>query len=218
MMTTHQLKAARALLDWTQQDLAKASGMHLNVINNIERGISNPRQSTLEKLKRALEENGVAFIGTRGVELKREAITVTKLEGEHAASTLVEDILKLMPDADGEVLILMADIRNFDGHAPEAGKRYQAEKAARGFKERLMTRAMPGFYPRGDTEYKVLDQSYLGPVDKVIYGDRVALIVWDAQEITILKGANCAETERRAFNALWTLGHEPVRALKGSDQ
>lgn len=217
MMTTLQLKAARALLDWTQQDLAKAAGVHLNVINNIERATTNPRQQTLEKLRRALEENGVAFIGTRGVELKREAVTVLKWEGEKFLATLVDDILRHVRGASDEVLTTMADIRNFDAHDAESGRRYVDEKTARGFRERLITRAMPGFYPRHSEQYRVLEGGSLGPVDTIVYGDRTAFIFWEQQETVVMKGAAMAETQRRIFENLWSQGHQPVRTARAAE-
>ncbi|MBU6235705.1 MAG: helix-turn-helix domain-containing protein [Alphaproteobacteria bacterium] len=217
MMTTHQLKAARALLDWTQQDLAKSAGMHLNVINNIERGITNPRQQTIERLKKTLEDNGIQFIGSRGVELVKQAVSVTKLEGESFLKALTSDILGVAKGKGDEVLSILADMRNFDTHDPIGNKKYYEEKAARGFKERLITRAMPGFYPRHSESYRVVDASFLGPVDTVIYADRTARIFWSQQEVLVLKSADLAQTERRTFEALWASGAEPVRAVRAAE-
>ena len=73
-------------------DLAKASGMHLNVINNIERGTTNPRQGTLEKLQKALEAQGIVLIASRGVELKRDTLAFIRHEGPQFISALISEI------------------------------------------------------------------------------------------------------------------------------
>ncbi|BAE50540.1 helix-turn-helix transcriptional regulator [Paramagnetospirillum magneticum] len=52
-----------------QADLAKAAGISLATLNNIERGVSDPKASTLAAIQRALEAAGVEFI-ERGVRLK----------------------------------------------------------------------------------------------------------------------------------------------------
>jgi DNA-binding XRE family transcriptional regulator len=78
MITTGQIRAARALIGWTQVDLAKASGVSEISIKNIERGATDPRASTLEAFQRAFEKAGVVFLepgdirdGGEGVRLKK---------------------------------------------------------------------------------------------------------------------------------------------------
>lgn len=58
-------RAARALIGWTQGQLAGAAGLSLAVVNNVERNVTDPRRSTLEAIQRALEGAGVEFIGER---------------------------------------------------------------------------------------------------------------------------------------------------------
>jgi predicted transcriptional regulator len=71
MMTVRQLKAARALLDWSQTDLARESGVSLPTIGRIEMvdGELGGRPETAEKLIKALERAGIEFIGDVGVKL-----------------------------------------------------------------------------------------------------------------------------------------------------
>ncbi len=216
MITTFQIKAARALLDWTQADLARASGMHLNVINNIERGTTNPRQGTLEKLQAALEAQGIALIASRGVELRRDTVTVTKHEGDNFLRALTTDMLACLHAGD-EVLSTLADIRNFSAHDADAGKDWQAQKDRGGFNERLITRDMPGFYPRHSEHYRVVSPDALGPVDTIVYADRVAHIFWTARETVILKNQDLSTTQRRIFETLWQSGHEPVRPVRAAE-
>ncbi|RTL65975.1 MAG: helix-turn-helix domain-containing protein [Hyphomicrobiales bacterium] len=62
MLTPEQLRAARAMLSWTRQDLAKRSGVFVNTIKRFEVGESDPKLSTLYSLKRAVEAAGIEFI------------------------------------------------------------------------------------------------------------------------------------------------------------
>lgn len=66
MLTPAQIRAARALLNWSQADLAAASGVALQSIKNIETGKTDPRLSTATALCRALEAAGVEFIAENG--------------------------------------------------------------------------------------------------------------------------------------------------------
>lgn len=62
MFTPDQLRAARALLSWSQDDLASAAGVAVMMIKNYERRLSDPRLSSMTKLKATLETAGIEFI------------------------------------------------------------------------------------------------------------------------------------------------------------
>ena len=73
-----QIRAARALLAWSQRDLAARSGVPLRTLARIEAGeVATPRGTTMNRLSAALREGGVEFIpangGGPGVRLTREA-------------------------------------------------------------------------------------------------------------------------------------------------
>jgi transcriptional regulator with XRE-family HTH domain len=76
MMTPAQCRAARALLDWSQQQLAEAARIGNATIRNFESGRSSPQNATLDVLRRAFEGAGVIFIEENGqgpgVRLRKE--------------------------------------------------------------------------------------------------------------------------------------------------
>ena len=63
------MRAARALLGWTQVQLAEAAGIGEISVKNIEREKSDARTSTLQKIQRAFEKAGVQFIPDRSSSL-----------------------------------------------------------------------------------------------------------------------------------------------------
>jgi transcriptional regulator with XRE-family HTH domain len=66
MITPAQCRAARGLLDWTQQMLADRAGVGIVTVRQVEAGMSEPRKATLEVIRRALEAGGVEFIEENG--------------------------------------------------------------------------------------------------------------------------------------------------------
>ena len=66
MMTPAQCRAARALLDWSQQQLAEAAKVGIVTVRQFEAGAAKPRNSTLDVLCRALESAGVIFVDENG--------------------------------------------------------------------------------------------------------------------------------------------------------
>src|SRR4051794_20320666 len=75
MITSAQSRAARGLLGWSQQALADRAGVGIMTIHQLEKDGSQPRRSTLDVVRRALEAAGVEFIdengGGAGVRLRR---------------------------------------------------------------------------------------------------------------------------------------------------
>ena len=76
MIASNQIRAARALLRWTADDLAKASNIGIATIRRFElqEGVPSGQVRILDSLKSTLEAAGVEFIGAPddgpGVRLK----------------------------------------------------------------------------------------------------------------------------------------------------
>ena len=64
MLDPAQIRAARALLWWTQEDLAKASGVGTATIQRMEKSkhVISGYVSTLVRLQEAFEKAGILFI------------------------------------------------------------------------------------------------------------------------------------------------------------
>jgi transcriptional regulator with XRE-family HTH domain len=78
VVTTRQIKAARALLGWSQADLAEKSGVSEPTVARLESldGELGGRELTVQKLRAAIEGAGAAFIesngGGPGVRLRKQ--------------------------------------------------------------------------------------------------------------------------------------------------
>jgi transcriptional regulator with XRE-family HTH domain len=66
MITASQCRAARALIGWSQQELASQAGVGIMTVHQLEKDGSQPRRATLEVVERALESAGVEFIEENG--------------------------------------------------------------------------------------------------------------------------------------------------------
>jgi predicted transcriptional regulator len=77
LVTIRQIKAARALLDWSQSDLARHSSVSEPTIARLESGDGElgGRVDTVTKIKLAIEKAGIEFLdengGGPGVRLRR---------------------------------------------------------------------------------------------------------------------------------------------------
>src|SRR5277367_6221725 len=60
--TPSQSRAARALLAWSQQDLAKKAGVAASTIADFERGQRTPVPNNAEAIRSALTGAGITFL------------------------------------------------------------------------------------------------------------------------------------------------------------
>jgi len=64
MITSEQIRMAKAALNWSNTDLSEATGLHKNTLNNAERGKATP--ATLALIQLTLEKY-VAFVDPNGL-------------------------------------------------------------------------------------------------------------------------------------------------------
>lgn len=66
MLTPAQSRAARALINWSQPQLAEASGTGVSTIRDFETGKRTPITNNLAAIRTALESAGVIFVEENG--------------------------------------------------------------------------------------------------------------------------------------------------------
>jgi transcriptional regulator with XRE-family HTH domain len=61
-MTREQCRAARAWLEWSQDQLAKAATVGVSTVRDYEAGRREPTRNNLTAIQAALENGGISFI------------------------------------------------------------------------------------------------------------------------------------------------------------
>lgn len=77
MITAEQMRMGRALLEWSQDDLAKSAGCAPSTIRRLEKGVGVPQAAviTLERIRKALSDGGALFVeadGEGGIGVRRK--------------------------------------------------------------------------------------------------------------------------------------------------
>ena len=89
-ITTAQIRGARGILNWSQQDLAQRTGISATSIGSIENGQTTPRESTLSTIRKTLETAGIEFIGLEGVRVQTNYVQT--LKGAEGFSAFLDDV------------------------------------------------------------------------------------------------------------------------------
>ena len=203
-----QIKAARALLGWSQADLAKRSGYSLPAINNIERGIASARAETMTDIQQTFERNGVQFIDGPGVRIENAFFRVKVLEGESALVQLFRSILYVL-DKDKTSLYLSGINERYLKEI--AGQNLLAFQTKLGAMTNLKVKTLckpeqdAGVtFVNGEKKLVPADGFPLSPC--LIYKDRVARIFFENPfRIMIVTHAQTADLERAQFDFIWNL-------------
>jgi transcriptional regulator with XRE-family HTH domain len=211
MITIEQCRAARGLLDWTQQDLAEASGLSKTAINNFEKGHSDIKAESLKALRMAFEACDVEFIGRDGI--RRRTETLRMLRGPDCLEHLLDDIHESLKRDSGELLIshagghgLPRDIKTLTEHMLRIKKTGLDEKII--CSETLMKELAP----RGITCRCLPDDMiHAGPMT-AIYGHKVAVAFHGGAIIAIIESTDTARAERLRFEEIWHRAHIPSAA------
>jgi transcriptional regulator with XRE-family HTH domain len=66
LITSDQIRAARALLRWSGKDLAEKTGLGFSTLMRLEvlEGVPTAQAKTLETIQKAFEKAGIEFLGS----------------------------------------------------------------------------------------------------------------------------------------------------------
>jgi transcriptional regulator with XRE-family HTH domain len=62
MIDGRQIRAARAMLGWSRDDLLNAAGISMSALLRLERSMADSRGSTINKVASALNTAGIEFL------------------------------------------------------------------------------------------------------------------------------------------------------------
>lgn len=204
-----KIRAGRAYLQWTQDELAHMADLSLQGIQRIERGELAPTTRTQQKLLRAFEKNGVSFTD-RGFEYSETPIFF--VEGEtHEATYLqvLDDVGEhLQGQRSPELLIHCAD----DRVSPASVRNKYRELRANGVRMRQLVEEGNTYLMGPTSEYRYIPEAFFLNRVKLIYGDRIGNVGSDVLRVAIKADPLNAEVERNTFNLLWGRLAEPTES------
>jgi len=105
LITADQIRAARALKNWSQTDLAERTGLAVPTIANIELGKQMPGKSTIEKIIDAFSVSGIHFT-KNGVEFSQNEIF--SLIGDGKFKNFLFDALQTLQQLPPKDRVFMA--------------------------------------------------------------------------------------------------------------
>jgi transcriptional regulator with XRE-family HTH domain len=205
MIQPRQIRAARALLNWSQQDLAKASGIAISSIKNIENGLTVARRDTLAAIQDAFEQAQIEFLSNSGVRVKSSEVEI--YEGPERFDEFYNFIYEHLQQEGGDVCVSGVDERMFTKYRkdPEQHRNRMKELVDRGdVTFRILATESNSI--SSYAQYRWQPQPSAIPTSFYAFGDCLALVSFThdpAPYVILIKSGAFTEVWRHAFENLW---------------
>ncbi len=211
MITIEQCRGARGLLDWTQQDLADASGLSKTAINNFEKGHSDIKAESSRAIRMAFESADIEFLGEEGLRKKTEKTWT--LKGSSAFGDLLDDIyITLKDDKGSEIFVTNMDENITTLTPPKKLLEHLERLKDRDIIQRVLcSEGTSTMMAAPDFCRWLPKDSVQTNITTFIYADKVALELWDQSMIVIVESREAAQAERRRFESMWAKAQTPLR-------
>ena len=212
-ITTAQIRGARGILNWSQQDLAQRTGISATSIGAIENGQTTPRESTLQTIRKTLENAGIEFIGLDGVRQRTGDVRV--FQGQEGFWDFYEDIYTTLRDNPGEVLVSNADERLFEKWlgAENLKKHVTRMQGIKDLSYKILIKEGDTYFLATSdyAEYRWMSKDQFSLVPFYVYGKKLAILIFGTEpKAIVMNYAAVSEAYRAQFEAIWKISKEPV--------
>lgn len=224
ILDARQIKAARALLDWSQDDLAKITCLSVATIRKLEQGNISPRGKTNQCIRDAVESAGLEFIEPNGVRFRPDDITIH--EGREGFVDFYDDVYNTSKMQGSEIVTVELSEHDFINSLGEANCQKHIERMI-AIKDSVKVKCIliedqklllaPDY-----CEYRGISRNYVDSVPFYVYGNKCAIIVFypnGMSKVTVIHSSAVANAFRKQFYSMWdkaTPLHAPPAAQSQS--
>ena len=206
-ITTAQIRGARGLLDWSQAELSRRTGISTTSIGNIESGNTQARESTLAVIRTAFERGGIDFMGTEGVRLQTDFLQT--YTGASGLSDFMDHLYETVKHFGGEIVLFNAYPENWLKFLGQDWVTMHSKRMADlGDKIRMRITSRPGetqFISKDFAEYRWFPEDLFSKRCLYAYADNLAFVNFEDNDVSVivLKQSDFAKAFRILFNIAW---------------
>lgn len=206
-LTTAQIRGARGLLDWSQAELSRRTGISTTSIGNIESGHTQARESTLQIIRTAFERSGIDFIGLNGVRLQTDFMQT--FTGATGFRDFMDHLYESAKNFGGEIVLFNAFPENWTKWLGEEFFAMHSKRMADlGDKISVKITSRPGethFISKEFAQYRWFPEELFSKRALYAYADNIAFVNFEDSDVSVvvLKQADFANAFRVLFNIAW---------------
>jgi transcriptional regulator with XRE-family HTH domain len=201
-----QIKAARAMLGWSREEMATATRLSLTTIRNLEAGTISPRGATYNTIRQTVEENGIEFTDREGV---RACVSDLLLfEGPDAKDRFFKDMLQTIRQRGGEVRAAcptQAILEECFGAVENNLDRFE-QLAAVARVTCLLWDCRQPLHPLASIQFRAISKLDICPSPYFVYGDKLAFANREGRRdlrFIVIQSVSMARNWSDHFVELW---------------
>ncbi|MGE0109938.1 MAG: helix-turn-helix domain-containing protein [Bdellovibrionales bacterium] len=218
MITGNQIRAARALIGMSQDELAEETGLTPQAIRKIEAGSVTPREGTLDDITNAFYKKRIEFTDNSGVRFIPEDVRV--LNGNHGFEVFTDLIFSTMQISGGMIRQNGIPEAYFEScndaiaakHRNRMGPLVQSRRDI--LVRTILSHGDTDFISTDYAEYRWHPLSAPPPVPYYIFGNYIgifALGVKPAPKIILISSPIISETFSTQFDLSWDVAEIPSK-------
>jgi len=207
MPTIEQIRAARALLGWSQHDLADKADLSQTGIARIENGTNQPNSKTIQKIETAFDAADVEFLGSSGV--RKRTGEIRTLHGVDGFKELLNDVYFTAKEEGGEYRLHNANPDNWIQWLGEDWFNMHSERMAaltNGMNFKITTEeGNDNLISSSFAEYRWFPSELFDDDCIYAYGNKLAFVTFGDDDIfiRILNDKSFAQGFRILFDIAW---------------
>lgn len=207
MPTIEQIRAARALLGWSQHDLADKANLSQTGIARIENGTNQPNSKTIAKIEAAFDKADVEFLGSSGV--RKRTGEVRTIKGSDGFKQLLDEVYEAAKEGDDNMCLFNGVPPLFYKWLGEDWYQMHAKRMTAlntGFKLKIIVKETENLLIGNSfAEYRRFPQELFNEKTFYAYGDKLAFMHFKEDDLTIqiMDQREFSESFRVLFNIAW---------------
>jgi transcriptional regulator with XRE-family HTH domain len=206
LITADQIRAARALKNWSQTDLAERTGLAVPTIANIELGKQVPGKNTIEKIIYAFTIGGIEFLPSEGV--KKVDETVLTISGKKDFEKFYDLVYQVASTMGGSIYVSNVDERAFDNYVEKDFDSFHMDRMERIKKNidfKVLVKEGDYYFPAAKyASYRWLDEKQFANIPFYVFGEYLGIIfVVEEPTVILIKNKSVADLYRKKFLIQW---------------
>lgn len=206
MISATQMRAARAVLDLSQGQVAEHIGIAPNTLSKIESGQTDPAASRIQEIQSFYEMNGLEFTEGDGVRKKKGEIKIFK--GRDGFLDFYRYVLRIAEQQGGQFLVSNVNEALFDFWLGDKLDEYVDEitKIENLSYKVLIKEGDFNFAASEYAEYKWIPEKSFTNIPFYIFGDHMAMILFDEHKdvsVYLIGEEELTKAQRAIFFNNW---------------
>lgn len=217
MIKPRQIKAARAYLNWGQEDLADATGISVTTICKIESGQQPPRHQTAKQIQDAFEKKGLEFTEREGIRVITK--DVLDFQGPDSFEQFLDDVAQTVKDKGGEVIIALKSPDLFlqsDMFSQSCVNKLNQLADVTNMRC-LLSESLCSAKIIPSLHYRIASDMQIGAASYFVYGNKHAILLAEGDSSLRIVVINCTDLSlsyRKQFSTVWEIASPHIYAVE----